>query len=135
MLSDSLSIWFLVCLPVCLSLIPHPLPTFPTIAYRILIINFVYFISLSYTQVSMSQSLFIKRKRWTAKYLGEGLVIWRDKKGFEIAKNMRFSANLHNFRRGILKLWSRKATATISISYENTYLKSASEWYSVADKK
>ena len=60
--SNSLSIWFLVCLPVCLSLIPHPLPTFPTIAYRILIINFVYFISLSYAQVSMSQSLFIKGK-------------------------------------------------------------------------
>ena len=62
MLSDSLSIWFLFCLPICLSLIPHPLPTFPTIAYRILIINFVYFISLSYAQVSMSQSLFIKGK-------------------------------------------------------------------------
>ena len=65
---------------------------------------------------------FFQLKRWTAKYLWEDLMIWISKKGFEIAKNMPFSAGPQYFRRRIRKSWSRRAPETISISYANTYL-------------
>ena len=66
---------------------------------------------------------FFEWKIWSAKYLLEGLMLRKEKKGFEIAKNVPFSASPHNFRRGIRKSWSRKATETNSVSYANTYFK------------
>ena len=65
-------------------------------------------------RASFNESVcFFQWKRWTAKHLPEGLMFRKDKKRFEIAENMPFSASPHDFRRGIRKSWSQKAPETI----------------------